>query len=202
MILGFIASSYVKSDKLGERWLIASIFTIQPALMILVAILVLSKMDATKQKAALGNGRAYLLRCDDLREDVYAKGVEAERIQLFQAIRRGIAGYFNVPVNKVHRDVALNRQLKLQDMHESFQHVFIPSVLNDLQIKTKPFGLFLARISTIDELATAFEQGIHQFEITGEDPYGTAPAELQPAVQSISGGWSISSGWTTRSELL
>lgn len=126
LLLGFLIAVSLPGTNLIGRLIIATL----PALITLIAVFLLSFRDLRqKQKEYSGIRGRLLERTDTPEEDYLAsfpEGTSLSDREILLEIRQLIADFFNVPANKIEKNLSFENDLKLQQL-------FLPLILGIFQ---------------------------------------------------------------------
>jgi hypothetical protein len=150
-IIGFTVSLFVRDASWMDRLTMA----ITPAVIAFVAVLLLASRDSAKHSATMRSVRNNLLAGVDTSDDDFISSRPFDDATLLRKTREAISRFFDVPTDKIRRDVELIHELHVDKLEPSFQFYVVEAVIASHEIEPKPFRFSMAGLETIDDLAEA-----------------------------------------------
>jgi hypothetical protein len=152
LLLGFLIAVSLPDTNLIGRLIVATL----PALITLIAVLLLSFRDLRKKQKEYSGIRGRLLeQTDTNKEDYLASFPEwtsPSDQEFLLEIRQYIAEFFNVPANKIEKDMSFSSGLKIQQL-------LVPLILSIFQrayqarnIHPKSMSIKLNEVTTISQV--------------------------------------------------
>ncbi|NOX54420.1 MAG: hypothetical protein GXP27_08250 [Planctomycetes bacterium] len=78
--------------------------------------------------------------------------------------RRAISRFFDVPAEKIARDVHLVNDLHVEKLEPSFQCYVVTLVIASQSVELKPFRFTMAGLESIDDLTEAIRKVLDGFD--------------------------------------
>ncbi len=135
-----------------------------PAVITFVAVLVLASRDSAKHSATMRSVRNHLLAGNDTTDDDFVSLRPFDAPALLLETRKAISRFFDVPTEKINRDVQLIEDLHVDKLEPSFQFYVVDSVIASQPIEPKPFGFSIAGLKTLDDLTDAIRTVLEGFD--------------------------------------
>ena len=158
-VIGFAVSLFVRDVTWTDRLMMA----VMPAVITFFAALLLSSRDAVKHSGTVRSVRNALLAGDDTSDDEFVSSRPIDDATLLLETRKAISRFFDVPTDKICRDVRLIHDLHVDSLEPSFQFYVVNSVIASQQIEPQPFGFSMAGLETIDDLTDAIRHVLDGF---------------------------------------
>jgi hypothetical protein len=163
-VIGFAGSLFVRDGSWSERLLVAGI----TAGMAFAAAVLLSSRDLVQHAATRGSVRKDLLARGDTTDDDFVSSRPTDQIGLLLETRKAIARFFDVPAEKVDRDIHLIRDLHVDKLEPAFQFFVVQAIIASQQVRPQPFGFSMADLVTLDDFTTAIRKVLDGFAQSGE----------------------------------
>lgn len=163
-VFGFAGSLFARDASWSERLFIAAM----TAGTAFVAALLLFHRDSVQHGTTVLLVRESLLARRDTTDDDFLASRPTDQAQLLLETRKAIARFFDVPAEKVGRDVLLIRDLHVDKLEPAFQFLVVHAVIDSQKVTPQPFGFSMADLETLDDFATAIRKVLDRFTQSGE----------------------------------
>jgi len=147
--IGLGAAMSVPDLDWSARLIIAAI----PAFCTFLASLLLMIRDAMRHAAAMRAARNHLLTGIPTTADEFLAARPTEHPELLLEIRKAIGQFFDVPADRVHRDVNLREDLRADVLAPAFQLAVLHAVSPPPETDNEEVAYRNTSGETIDELA-------------------------------------------------
>ncbi|MFN0196848.1 MAG: hypothetical protein ACKVT0_08870 [Planctomycetaceae bacterium] len=159
-LVGFAVSLFVRD----ASWIDRLTMAVMSALITFVAVFLLSSRDWVKRRSTMKSVRNHLLARDDTTNNEFLSSIPYEDVALLLETRKAISRFFDVPIERVGRDLQLIHDLHVDEFEPFFQFSVVNSVIASQQIEPKAFGFTIAGLETIDDLTHAIRNVLDGFE--------------------------------------
>lgn len=163
-VIGFAGSLFARDVSWSERLLIAAM----TAGMAFFAALLLFIRDSGRHAKTMRSVRKGLLARGDTTDDDFVSSRPTDQAGLLLEKRKAIARFFDVPAEKVGRDVHLIRDLHVDKLEPAFQFFVVQAIIASQPVTPQPFGFSMADLETLDDFTTAIRKVLDGFAQSGE----------------------------------
>ena len=170
-VIGFAVSLFVADASWTDRLTMATVL----AVIVFAAVLLLSSRDSAKHSGTMRSVRNHLLAGGVTNADDFVSSRPFDDTALLLETRKAISRYFDVPTDRINRNVQLIHELHVDELEPSFQFFVVESVIASQQIEPKLFAFSMAGLETIDDLTIAIRNVLDGFH-RNTDNQGDAEA--------------------------
>lgn len=163
-VFGFAGSLFARDASWSERLFMAAM----TAGTAFVAALLLFRRDSMQYGETVRLVRESLLARGDTTDDDFVASRPTDQAQLLLETRKAVARFFDVPAEKVGRDVQLIRDLHVDKLEPAFQFLVVQAVIASQQVTPQPFGFSMADLETLDDFTAAIRKVLDGFAQSGE----------------------------------
>ena len=158
-VIGFVVSLFFTDASWSDRLTMAVV----PAIITFIAVLLLASHDSAKRSGAMRSARKQLLARADMNEDEFVSSRSTDDAGLLLETRKAISRFFEVPTEKIGRDIQLIQDLHVDNLEPSFQFYVVNSVIASQANESEPFTFSMAGLETIDDLTVAIRTVLDGF---------------------------------------
>ncbi len=163
-IVGLLASLLAQDVTWTERVTMAAML----AGMTFLAALLLAGRDTAKSSALMRSVRQHLLSCGDTSDDEFIASAPSDDQALLLETRKAVAGFFDVPVNRVRRDIHLINDLQVDKLEPAFQFAVVDSVIASQPVEPGSFTFSRRGLESIDDLTESIRKVLDGFDKAGD----------------------------------
>lgn len=123
------------------------------SLLIFFIVFFLSCRDSIKFLSVIEKNHNKLMTGSDVDQDSFLVVEEPEDAELLLETREAVAAFFDIPVEKISRDIDLIDDIKIDQLNPAFYLIVGLSVCVRLKTIPRFLGFYFMHAETIDELA-------------------------------------------------